>query len=116
MPGLGRQSKLNSQLDGSDGFVAEMSSKILRHWGHRGALVDDVFLSLSRYLDILILVAPGSTCVIHMALGTPSLIPFLTWTKLGKRRCQKKGTVTWTEVPDQVGSGVLNQRPPWTSQ
>lgn len=44
--------------------------------------------------------------------GTPSLIPFLTWTKLGKRRCQKKGTVTWTEVPDQDGSGVLNQRPP----
>lgn len=90
MPGLGRQSKLNSQLDGSDGFVAKMSSKILRHWGHRGALVDDVFLSLSRYLDILILVAPGSTCVIRMALGDAILNPVLDIDEAGEAEMSEK--------------------------
>lgn len=90
MPGLGRQSKLNSQLDGSNGFVAEMSSKILRHWGHRGALVDDVSLSLSRYLDILILVAPGSTCVIHMALGDAILDPVLDMDEAGEAEMSEK--------------------------
>jgi len=109
-----RQSKLSWQLDASDKFGAEMSSKRLRYWG-LGRWCKKASEKVFRHVDLVAQDPQGYLdCASTWPSGTPFLLPFLTWAKLVNRRWQV-GTVTKSEVPDQDDSSVLDQRL-WVSQ